>query len=1172
MKLNKILQQSVLSFLFLWWTSLNASPYSVEIHSVKGDLANDKDIGEATFTLSHQPTSIVYISLKTNVFYMELENREFVFTPENWDIPQKISVFRSGEGPLLEEINEEQVLFDSITSSDTNYNGLLIAPITFIPPHLSIIEPKSISLEAAIPQTYSPNVMYNDFGVLEFTAQNAPEGFEIDPKSGLISWTPVEGNQTHIVKVIVSDGSLFAEENLHFNIREPRSLATINSVAIDGSKYLKILDDDTTVKNLTIKIPSTDIKSPKVFLHENAYIPNIPSHLNQFSEVITIKDTLYNTRAIFKLSGIGSINPKLFNIYTYSQASDIDGRAWLSLGRSREIVYEDGVPHLEVDIPTLHGTYFIGYETRSAMLKHFKGPTSTQLTNITCEPSSTFFGQDDYSNQTCTKNGSVFEIEGFGDAKDSVRWSNNTIYDLVDWLSESQHNLDRLGMTYARNIEVKIEPLKDYVLGFVSPNDDFDVLHLRDVLPKGSIAKMRGVVAHEYFHHAQANTIGGGLTSIFDKGGLAYVRWIIESTATWFEDLYDFDIDQNYLKYGSIDQVLEVGLNKKIGRKYTDNKMSPYNRYLFIKLLENRCTDFKKLSHRFFSVYSMKSDNSAVKNFKNTLQNMGCYFPHYHGNDLFSAAMLEYQWATYIENNSTLIESDETVTITGRDNEILHTQGLVNKRWKHQGESAILDINDFNEIPANGAITIPIYLMTWGGMSGYDEGVFEIETENGEKPIYVSMLSTQPTLYDPSNSSYFKGTNYIHKYIRTDKQRSFVFNRYQTFDMSFTLVNQNNHNISIKSMRLVKRKTLDKPITITSHVNNESVNRRVISIRGTVPQNTRNFDRVIIKNGDIRKVAPIYDGDKFATSVVMMMGDNTITAYGAKSSDLNTPLTEESIINLHGVESLTDSRNALIKSKATFVLQWYSNNSDLDIYTKDSNGRHVWFDNPTNYPARLDYDNVDGYGPEVISYRSVDNYSAFQNGYINVDVHYFSGSIATYFTIHTILNEDNPSLRKNFHYSSRYPIQKGNPSQRGPNVPGDSRRNNIIRVYCDTNKKCSISSAKDFVTKPIGVESVELTSPILSLPASDTDGGYKVSWNSVSGTTSYVLQKRKLNDDWNDHITTDASYYRDNSSSGIYEYRVKACIDVSCSDYSDVKSIAVFIKPPSCGFRCIEER
>jgi len=93
---------------------------------------------------------------------------------------------------------------------------------------------------------------------------------------------------------------------------------------------------------------------------------------------------------------------------------------------------------------------------------------------------------------------------------------------------------------------------------------------------------------------------------------------------------------------------------------------------------------------------------------------------------------------------------------------------------------------------------------------------------------------------------------------------------------------------------------------------------------------------------------------------------------------------------------------------------------------------------------------------------------------------------------------------------------------------------------------------------------VTLTSPTntptLSLPATDNDGNYTVSWNAVSGATTYQLQQKIGTGSWVTAQNTSATS-KDYSGqlSNTYYYRVRSCNPNGCSVYSAEKTTEVVL-------------
>ena len=168
------------------------------------------------------------------------------------------------------------------------------------------------------------------------------------------------------------------------------------------------------------------------------------------------------------------------------------------------------------------------------------------------------------------------------------------------------------------------------------------------------------------------------------------------------------------------------------------------------------------------------------------------------------------------------------------------------------------------------------------------------------------------------------------------------------------------------------------------------------------------------------------------------------------------PVTNEAVVTIRGVESGSDARNALVRSRVLFVLRWNAPDTDLDIYATDRHDRTIWHGNVAVGPGSFDSTDDSTNGPEVVSYAtSADD--VYVNGDFGVDVHYYGGLSSTDYTLDVILNEAEAHNRRFFRFVSTRPHTTANPTQGGPNGSGASRFNDVVRVTCSTERVCTLS-------------------------------------------------------------------------------------------------------------------
>jgi len=80
------------------------------------------------------------------------------------------------------------------------------------------------------------------------------------------------------------------------------------------------------------------------------------------------------------------------------------------------------------------------------------------------------------------------------------------------------------------------------------------------------------------------------------------------------------------------------------------------------------------------------------------------------------------------------------------------------------------------------------------------------------------------------------------------------------------------------------------------------------------------------------------------------------------------------------------------------------------------------------------------------------------DGKFDIDVHFYSGSTATAYSLDVILNETDPSRVRARHYESKVDLPHGNSSQNGPTGSGSSRFNDILSISCNTQRICLVSA------------------------------------------------------------------------------------------------------------------
>ncbi len=107
-----------------------------------------------------------------------------------------------------------------------------------------------------------------------------------------------------------------------------------------------------------------------------------------------------------------------------------------------------------------------------------------------------------------------------------------------------------------------------------------------------------------------------------------------------------------------------------------------------------------------------------------------------------------------------------------------------------------------------------------------------------------------------------------------------------------------------------------------------------------------------------------------------------------------------------------------------------------------------------------------------------------------------------------------------------------------------------VRVTC-TGAGGSASDSDSVRVRP--------AAPTLTVPPTDSDGAYRVSWTRVSGAAAYTLQEKSGSGSFRDiHTGSGTSRNITGKTDGTHGYRVRACAGTSnCGGWSSTESVAV---------------
>ena len=586
--------------------------------------------------------------------------------------------------------------------------------------------------------------------------------------------------------------------------------------------------------------------------------------------------------------------------------------------------------------------------------------------------------------------------------------------------------------------------------------------------------------------------------------GATDTLWLTEGTADWFPDeledtlnlykgAYVFDgiaLPNPAFLGTSDDQIMEVGLNTAELSDF-DYRLSPYERAPFFKLLTQSCTDFhshvKSLLNDRSPYYGDGEDQTGVENLDAILSEASCDFGSHFGEDRRSrieAAIAYYNYATQLKMSMSFLDEDE-VRINGnpvsRFNDptgefrapvipspmpqgFFFESTLIHRPRVQAGNTRPVEVTS---IPAAGAFSVILPRINRDLQGKIAELV--VEPTGGELIVSLTGLSDgfipkYPS--EPESPENFIGPDPddegpekpdSHAWFSTSDQTSYVFSTTTLPRVFVTVINPSlDTAVDVGIFFRIRSETGVYPV-ITSHTDGEQVSNRVITIAGSIPEEARDDLTRVVLNANGLKTEPAVGGNgSFEEQVVAFLGDNTITVQGF---DDEIPVTETTVLNLEGVASTSTEPNQLVPVRVGFVLRWDTDGTDVDIYSTDGMHRTIHFADKVKPPGFLDVDDVSGFGPEVISYRSP-NHEIYTYGTFDIDVHYYRGSPSTSFTLDAILNETDSDKRRLYRFESMTPLTDadGFASSGSGGQAGTSRFNNILRIWCDRHSSCLLHS------------------------------------------------------------------------------------------------------------------
>ena len=177
----------------------------------------------------------------------------------------------------------------------------------------------------------------------------------------------------------------------------------------------------------------------------------------------------------------------------------------------------------------------------------------------------------------------------------------------------------------------------------------------------------------------------------------------------------------------------------------------------------------------------------------------------------------------------------------------------------------------------------------------------------------------------------------------------------------------------------------DATIEITSHNSGDTVQDRHVTIAGVVTSGQAIIEKIDIYINGVTYSGQVSSSGSFSVAVTLNSGENrpifTTYAYDQNNNLVITSNNQE--CNEFILNAPTDEAVILV------TLTWGKNDTDLDLYTIDPTGDYsAYYHEVTSDGGELDYDDVNGYGPEHWTLQYSDTVRWDQD--YKIRVHYYS--------------------------------------------------------------------------------------------------------------------------------------------------------------------------------------
>ncbi|WP_293337891.1 FG-GAP-like repeat-containing protein, partial [Microcoleus sp. CAWBG58] len=499
--------------------------------------------GKAKFSieLNSPPTANVAIDLSANPGEGSLSTSAVTFTPQNWNVPQEVTVTGGGNNPTLMAHRPYTIVTAPAVSTDPKYSGLNAADV-------------SITNLFRYLGSKNPAILVEPKNGLTTTEAGGQATFSVllttQPRANVVipvrSDNPAEGT-------VSTSSLLFTSDN--WNIAQTVTVTGVNDNRPDGDISYKIILDPA-VSNY-VRTPGDNFVSYSGIDPEDVSITNLERNYT-FSKIVTEISSYFSGKTISdwgdyngdgKLDFIAAGVPQILGGFGGNTGSDGATGSWPYLNTGSTFTAERSTPRLTLGATAAWGDHNndgkLNFALQTAPFGRFPVPSSVQisgggkLTGSDRVPQGSSQSWGDYNNDG--------KLDLLNATEQSFRNPNNTGLSLTN-ASIVYRNSNG---TLAPDFNIQLPGVKNGMTAW----GDYDKDGKQDILLIGTSST--GKIAKVF-----RNT-GGGFIEAFSLPGVS------EGSAAWGD--YNNDGRLDILLAGSTDAGLITKIFRNTGNGFSED-------------------------------------------------------------------------------------------------------------------------------------------------------------------------------------------------------------------------------------------------------------------------------------------------------------------------------------------------------------------------------------------------------------------------------------------------------------------------------------------------------------------------------------------------------------------------------------------------------------------------